>query len=163
MKDNFIHVINMWKEQLRKLKVWDFCYGFPGPKTFRDFRETGPRPWKRRSTRIKWNQIKSDQIKSNDRRLTSDHRPLFPPRALQIPTWWAEQGSGRNLRFQNVTLNTEHAEHWTLNTEHTEHAEHAERRSICTWQMTRCTESWPNLVISTTIHGSRSLSWLPIV
>ena len=42
MKDNFIHVKNMWKEQLCKLKVGDFCYGFPGPKTFRDLRETGP-------------------------------------------------------------------------------------------------------------------------
>ena len=42
MKDNFIHVKNMWKEQLCKLKVGDFCYGFLGPKTFRDLRETGP-------------------------------------------------------------------------------------------------------------------------
>ena len=33
----------MWKEQLCKRKVGDFCYVFPGPKTFRDLRETGPR------------------------------------------------------------------------------------------------------------------------
>ena len=43
MKGNFVRIKNMSKEQLCKLKVWDFCYGFPGPKTFRDLRETAPR------------------------------------------------------------------------------------------------------------------------
>ena len=42
VKGKFVHIKNMWKEQLCKLKVWDFCCGFPGPKTFRDLRETGP-------------------------------------------------------------------------------------------------------------------------
>ena len=42
-KGKFVRIKNMWKEQLCKLKVWDFCCGFPGPKTFRDLRETGPR------------------------------------------------------------------------------------------------------------------------
>ena len=50
MKDNFIHVKNMWKKQLCKLKVGDFCYGFPGPETFRDLRETGPRSYYRNFT-----------------------------------------------------------------------------------------------------------------
>ena len=50
MKDNFIHVKNMWKEQLCKLKVGDFCYGSPGPKTFRDLRETGPSSYMKLST-----------------------------------------------------------------------------------------------------------------
>ena len=34
MKDNVIHVQNMRKEQLCKLKVGDMCYGFPGPKVY---------------------------------------------------------------------------------------------------------------------------------
>ena len=43
MKGNFVHISNMWKEQLCKLKFWDFWYGFPGrPKTFRDLPEMGP-------------------------------------------------------------------------------------------------------------------------
>ena len=42
MKGKFVRIKNMSKEQLCKLKVWDFCYGFPGPKTFRDLRETAP-------------------------------------------------------------------------------------------------------------------------
>ena len=42
MKGNFVRIKNMSKEQLCKLKVWDFFYGFPGPKAFRDLRETAP-------------------------------------------------------------------------------------------------------------------------
>ena len=38
MNRNFVRIKNVWKEQLCKLKVWDFCYGFPGPKTFREVR-----------------------------------------------------------------------------------------------------------------------------
>ena len=45
------HYLNfVWKLTLFVLKlceknssVYDFCYGFPGPKTFRDLRETGAR------------------------------------------------------------------------------------------------------------------------
>ena len=37
-----IHMKIMWKGQLCKLRVWDFCNAFSDPKSFRGFRETGP-------------------------------------------------------------------------------------------------------------------------
>ena len=41
MKRTFIHHENTWIKQLCKRKVWE-CYGFTGPGSLRDFRETGP-------------------------------------------------------------------------------------------------------------------------
>ena len=45
-KGAFAHIKNLRKEHLSKLKVRDFCYGFPGPKTVRDLRETDMWPEK---------------------------------------------------------------------------------------------------------------------
>ena len=42
MKENFVRIKNMSKEQLCKLKAWDFCYGFPGAKTFGTFEKRPP-------------------------------------------------------------------------------------------------------------------------
>ena len=42
MDVNIVRIKIVWKEQLCKREVEDFCYGFPGPKTFLDLQETGP-------------------------------------------------------------------------------------------------------------------------
>ena len=50
MEVDFVCIKIVRKEQVYKRKVYDFCYGFPGPKTFRDLRETGSRVYNRSFT-----------------------------------------------------------------------------------------------------------------
>ena len=40
MEVNSVRIKIVWKEQLCKHKVSDFCYSFPGPETFQDLWET---------------------------------------------------------------------------------------------------------------------------
>ena len=40
---SFCYFENMLKDRLSKTSGWQFTNGFSGPKSFRDFRETGPR------------------------------------------------------------------------------------------------------------------------
>ena len=40
----FYSLFNVWKDQLYRISRSEFTNGYSGPKSFRDLRETGPRP-----------------------------------------------------------------------------------------------------------------------